>query len=1334
MLSSALDWMDVASSLCHFVIDADVAQGGSLPPEWAVFENLLCRGLPTVPSLRVEHGLVESTGLLTVNEGGKQGHGAVNALLKNGSSGDGTRELLVRALCVHAADVALQPSAGYFFPEFGSGEDNTEFDSEAERTFWSDPLARLLGPGGVQLALRQRPLDSLVSQDFPGQRVDIAVELPGWSERNLLPRGLVFEVDGPTHKQPANRAGDDRRDEACKKAGWAATYRHRLWQDVPAQQEIDRQHVGVKSLREHPYLDLINRNARESLRTTDEGRRARHLALAPFAVARIQRVLLELVKGGRLKVSAPVWNIVVIDRDDLPGVGQLAVDDLRDWLAHIYALYSPEAALPEMRMVQVADSSPVTGLPTQADVVIDLSVEMRYGVSRQAHSSLDALLRSGCAVVVRSDYYRRVPDHELSFSEPLTLRTAGERLEHALTFFLRSIFRKTAFREKQVEIITRALQGESVIALLPTGAGKSITYQLPTLLQNGMSAVVAPIKSLMKDQDDNLRAAGISCCAFINSMSSSAERRANTALMVRGCLKFAFISPERLIIREFRGALERMREQGRSHFAYVVVDEAHCVSEWGHDFRTSYLRLGTNARKFCATRWPELPLLALTGTASFEVLDDVHRELGFERKGDISVRPEKMERDNLKFNVVMITPTARDAAGTGEKAVSDAVGHAKLDALPAVLKDLTKRSCGREPISFLQTACGSGLVFCPHAGRRGSPHGALATRDALRRAVGDDEATKIDMYYGSAEEEDVKRAEFDPIGVQTDFKADRLRILACTKAFGMGIDKPDIRFTLHLNIPPSLESFYQEAGRAGRDGEDAQCWLLYAGTAVPEYGRSLDLHLNHQFHSNSFPGADLEEAKAIEILDQNRAPSHAAFRDLEVHLEKDTGIEFSVKPWTSPDRTRQHIYINHPDYPASKVYLYVTPNGDLKDGEKDAFRGHDSLCREAKNWLLANRPDGVAWQDWLFRDAPNAVNPGIEDVLSQTGPDETPRICLSFENGYIEDIADRLRASPADVRKATGFARGVDDFLARLNVRRLPDAEEWVRSVFPRLRLREHTFRALYRLSILGVVTDFEADYKNRTLTADLAHLQAGACRDNLRRYLRKHAPMEADNYLQLADESPNATELRRCLHALMTFVYERIAKQRIEAMTIMEQTCVRGVEDSEAFREAVTYFFDSLYLPRLRPHLQEYGAELVITTIKDTAGSAAKLNHLLGACNRLLPENPENAAFRALRGYAMALLGYAKRDAVSELKSAADKFSSVLGWTRAERLVFLDRLRLCFMAVPDASTAVIDTVILNEHSGWLEKFNAGNQTPGAGQNNAAGLGFREAIARGEMP
>lgn len=1310
-LPSTLDWMDVVSSLSHFVIDNDVGGRGTLPAEWAVFENLLCRGLPTLSSINLESALAEATGLVQVSEGGEQNHKALTVNFTE-MVDEAMHERLGRALCISASDIAVQPSSGFVFPDFGIGEDNTKFDSEAERTFWEGPLSSLLGPAGIQLALRQRPLNSVVTQDFPDQRVDIAVELPGWSDGSL-PRGLIFEVDGPHHALPARLAGDKKRDEACLKSGWAKTYRHRLWKDIPAAHGINPEHHGVQQFLNHPYVDFLNKNAVEPLRQTDAGRRARLLALMPFAVARIQRVLLELVKGGHISIRAPMWNIVVIDRDDLPSVGQLAADDMREWLSQIYALYSPETVLPEIRIVQLLDTSITEDLTFKPDVIIDLSVEMRFGVCRQVSRSLDALMASECVVVVRSDYYRRVPQHELAFSDPLSLQVSEEPLERALTFFLRNIFRKSAFRPKQIDIITRALRGESVIALLPTGAGKSVTYQLPTLLQNGISAVVAPIKSLMKDQDDNLRANGISCCAFINSMSSSVERRDTTELMVRGCLKFAFISPERLIIREFRVALGQMKDDARVHFAYAVVDEAHCVSEWGHDFRTAYLRLGANARRYFSCRWPRLPLLALTGTASFEVLEDVRRELGFGSENDV-VRPDRMERENLKFKVVRSPPTILPASGTDVWVVSEEVGKAKLGVLPSVLTALTNSAAGLAPIPFLQSNSGSGLVFCPHAGLKGGVHGVKAVKTALCQAI-PDESQKVDVYYGSVE--DGTGSEFDPVKVQNDFKENRARILACTKAFGMGIDKPDIRFTLHFNIPPSLESFYQEAGRAGRDGKDAQCWLLYAGNAVPNHGHSVDFHLNHQFHKNSFPGAALDAAKVFELLDQNRTPGSSALRDLEAYLQDETGIVFSVKPWTKLGDHLLRIYINHPEHPDCKVYFSVTSTGDIKHATKNPFPNYLHICHIAKEWLITQKPSDAPLTDWLFQNAGTTETAGIESLLSTSVPGVTTRICVSFENGYVEEIASRVGITQAEVRKAMGFTHNPDEFVAKICAVKNADVnkakEHWIRSVFPKIRLSEHTFRAIYRLSILGLVKDFVADYASKTLSADLVCLEPGEYRKNLRRYLYVHVPDEADAYLESADELAYATELRCCLHTLIDFVYKRIAAQRLKALHIMEDTCVRGIEDPEAFSNAVTLFFDSSYLPVLRPHLHNYDEELVFRIIEDTAANNALLNHLLGACNRLLPENPGNAAFLALRGYAMTRLGYSANSTANELQSAVEKFTADQGWNRGRKLQFLSKFRRRLKMGPEKTVTAIDAMILNEHCEWLQKFNERNQQSG---------------------
>jgi ATP-dependent DNA helicase RecQ len=316
------------------------------------------------------------------------------------------------------------------------------------------------------------------------------------------------------------------------------------------------------------------------------------------------------------------------------------------------------------------------------------------------------------------------------------------------------------FRRGQRELVEAALSGRDAIGVLPTGAGKSLTFQLPSVVLPGTTVVVSPLIALMRDQTEKLAGADVGA-ARLDSTVGAREQRAVKSSIRRGKKDVVYVTPERLASPE---GLEAFRGQEISLF---VVDEAHCISQWGHDFRPSYLGLADAAR---ALGRP--PILALTATAPPRVLEDVVRQLGLE---DPLVVSTGIERENLFFEV----READDSA-------------AKEEALLALARD-----------------GGPGIVYCA------TIKAVTEVHARLQRA-----GVAAELYHG-------KRRASDREEAQRRFMSGEAPVMVATNAFGMGIDKPDLRFVAHWNFPDSVESYYQEAGRAGRDGQPARAVLLY---------------------------------------------------------------------------------------------------------------------------------------------------------------------------------------------------------------------------------------------------------------------------------------------------------------------------------------------------------------------------------------------------------------------------------------------------------------------------------------------------------------------------
>ena len=378
---------------------------------------------------------------------------------------------------------------------------------------------------------------------------------------------------------------------------------------------------------------------------------------------------------------------------------------------------------------------------------------------------------------------------------------------------LREVWGYSAFRPMQQEIIEQVLQGKDVLAILPTGGGKSICFQVPALVLPGICLVVSPLIALMKDQVENLNARGIRALLVHSGMSA---HEIDVALdnAVYGDYKFLYLSPERLKTPLFRTRVQRMS------VSMLAVDEAHCIAQWGYDFRPDYLEIQQIRPLLNETMGQRVPILALTATATPKVAEEIMTHLQFKQPNLIR---SGFERPNLSYVV---------------RTVEDKLGH-------------LLRVC--------QGVDGSGIVYL----RERKKCEELA---AFLQSKG----ISADFYHAGMSQQERSRK-------QEAWKNDRLRVIVATNAFGMGIDKPDVRFVVHFNAPESLESYFQEAGRAGRDGLKAYAVLLY---------NARDQQRLSQIFRMSFPEPDYIKEVYQKV-----------FNYLDLAFEEGAGMTFSFD-WT----------------------------------------------------------------------------------------------------------------------------------------------------------------------------------------------------------------------------------------------------------------------------------------------------------------------------------------------------------------------------------------------------------------------------------------------------
>lgn len=330
-----------------------------------------------------------------------------------------------------------------------------------------------------------------------------------------------------------------------------------------------------------------------------------------------------------------------------------------------------------------------------------------------------------------------------------------------------------SFRELQPQIIESILGGKDTLGLLPTGGGKSITFQVPALMMPGLTIVITPLISLMKDQVDNLRSHDIKAASIHSGLTRSEHRLAMDRCRL-GKLKLLYVSPEKLQSASF---IDELRTWNVS---LIVVDEAHCISQWGYDFRPSYLKIAAIRKLF-----PQAPVLALTASATPDVADDIMTQLNFRQR---NIFARSFTRKNISY-IVRYTDNKNEML-----------------------------------LRIFRSTHGSGIVYVRSRRR------TKEIADLLNSA-----GISADFYHAGLQTQEKNER-------QNNWKKGATRVMVATNAFGMGIDKPDVRLVLHVGLPDSLEEYFQEAGRAGRDGLPSRAVLLTDGTEASSISRRLQQH------------------------------------------------------------------------------------------------------------------------------------------------------------------------------------------------------------------------------------------------------------------------------------------------------------------------------------------------------------------------------------------------------------------------------------------------------------------------------------------------------------
>lgn len=1159
---------------------------------------------------------------------------------------------------------------------------------------------------------------STINDKLQGNRtVDFCFTSPylHWNNTNQCHEKVarIFEVDGPHHSLSEYKYYDAYRDAIAEDENFE-TIRYTV-ETIRADNTDSEALIGRRIYQ--IFKNNFDKNIKEHLAEYS-------LIFIPLAVARVQKTILEFLLVHPELFKKEKIEIAIVERD-LP-CGAIAIKSLQDLFININEIlnYKDKLSLPEISLTVFENSKWVIDrklhlqanikdesffIQNKFDIILDHSILRRSNIYKETDFQNDK------AVKIRSSHYfdttfgkaRRVYCSDLLHYKPLVEKKDDgsyipvSECERPINYFIQNIFRKVSFREGQLPIISRALQQKPVIGLLPTGGGKSLTFQLPTFLQPGLCLVVDPIKSLMEDQVRVLKQNWIDCCDFINS-NLRREVKAKKLIDFRyGETMFLFVSPERFVMQDFRNIIRTIDvSKFGLGFSYCVIDEVHCVSEWGHDFRSTYLMLGKNAQRFAKTKSENaVSLIGLTATASFDVLADIERELQIQHNdvADAIIMIENTIRPELFFRVTNVTDKDRmnelnnDFSNFGSNLQklndpkliekSQKHHHDNFNDAEQFNHNILFKNQSEELIDLGDKNQNDfyAIIFCPTKGNKRNDAGEITDTRGVPFVF--EKLTSSSKGYFYASDEDETNQE-----IQDHFEnfiTDKSKHIVCTKAFGMGIDKKDIRSTYHYFYSGSLESLVQEAGRSGRDKKISEANILISKNKYVKLDvyKFFSENKANKLVQNKFTRKAIRQAFEKKWNEQARVFSDISFSTLDEAIKeiditdfsllKKDGTKYKVLPAESIGELRNKLK----EKDGNNQYKFLVEkysDRNIHNFFHDlSFKGVDTeksqflnLFKVKEFQLINGNMIDIEKQDTLINTFNTCKEENFQFKITATKkyPDSTEIICnlLGVQPKSPINPPSFMKTFKDVVKSAYDWSHDFNDFLFLLeenSVKELSKITEEVKAkllfVYNRDRdTANDTGRLIYRMHSIGFLEDYLIDYNMNNLyictfkkfkTIDIYTI---TIEKYLRRYLSENTAMENIEALKSRLVKPTLLEnIIECLYFLSEFSYKEIASKRKRATDEIESILNTSITDPNYvanwfqqnlyIKEQIFFYFNAKYarigfkingrpfslLDDYREHLMSKQEILdkYLKVFREDGTEQNNYKHMMGSCKKIL-------------------------------------------------------------------------------------------------------------------